>query len=66
MNNQRLEIKELLDYLTVETCDRETDILKWWKANEFNYPILAKMARDYLAVPGINNYRFNFFYFKLN
>jgi hypothetical protein len=27
-------------------------VLKWWKANESQYPIMAKAARDLLAVPG--------------
>ena len=24
--------------------------MKWWKANTFEYPIIARAARDYLAV----------------
>ncbi|KAL6912187.1 hypothetical protein ACP4OV_000992 [Aristida adscensionis] len=27
------------------------DVLKWWKRNEETYPVLAKMARDLLAIP---------------
>jgi hypothetical protein len=27
------------------------DVLKWWKRNTENYPVLAKMARDFLAIP---------------
>lgn len=27
------------------------DILGWWKCNESKYPILAKVARDVLAIP---------------
>jgi hypothetical protein len=26
------------------------DVLKWWKRNIENYPVLAKMARDFLAI----------------
>ncbi|KAJ5292212.1 hypothetical protein N7478_001463 [Penicillium angulare] len=26
-------------------------VLKWWRANEFNFPLMAKAARDYLAIP---------------
>jgi hypothetical protein len=26
-------------------------VLKWWKRNVENYPVLAKMARDFLAIP---------------
>ena len=28
------------------------DVLSWWKSNAEVYPCLAKMARDYLAIPG--------------
>ena len=27
-------------------------VLKWWQANESQYPIMAKAAQDLLAVPG--------------
>ena len=27
-------------------------VLNWWKANEFQYPAMAKAARALLAVPG--------------
>jgi hypothetical protein len=30
---------------------RSTDILLWWKTNEKKFPVLARMARDYLAMP---------------
>lgn len=26
-------------------------VLKWWKANPFNFPLIAKVARDYLPTP---------------
>ena len=29
----------------------EFDVLRWWKRNQDQYPILAKMARDFLAIP---------------
>ena len=28
----------------------EHNILKWWKDNQSQFPTLAKMARDYLAM----------------
>ncbi|XP_026396961.1 zinc finger BED domain-containing protein RICESLEEPER 2-like [Papaver somniferum] len=31
--------------------DNDFDILTWWKTNSPTYPILARMARDILAVP---------------
>ena len=33
-----------------EPC--EDWVLKWWKANEFQYKGMASAARDLLAVPG--------------
>ena len=30
---------------------KNTDILRFWKSREVDYPILAQMARDYLAIP---------------
>jgi len=32
-------------------CDDPDWNLQWWKANEFNYPDPARVARDLLAVP---------------
>jgi len=29
----------------------EFDILKWWRAHQADFPLLAQMARDYLAIP---------------
>ena len=29
------------------------DPLDWWKINAGRFPRLAKMARDYLAIPGM-------------
>ena len=29
----------------------ELDVLAFWRANQFRYPILARMARDFLAIP---------------
>ena len=28
-------------------------MLKWWKANAFQFPLMAEAARDLLAVPGL-------------
>jgi hypothetical protein len=30
---------------------REIDLLVFWKAKQYNFPILAQVARDHLAVP---------------
>jgi hypothetical protein len=28
-------------------------LYKWWNANKFEYPLMAKAARDYLPVPAV-------------
>ena len=49
-NNTKSELDK---YLSEETEDTEMklDLLVWWKASEQRFPILAKMARDVLAIP---------------
>ena len=32
-------------------ASEKTEPLKWWKTNESQFPILAQIARDYLAIP---------------
>lgn len=37
-----------------QMCEQDADeewVLKWWRANEFNFPLMAKAARYYLAIP---------------
>ncbi len=43
---------ELEEYLNQSTVSMNVKPLDWWKANEEQFPNLAKMARDYLAIPG--------------
>ena len=38
-------------YLMRKTAGRDTDVLEWWKLNSDEYPTLARIARDYLAIP---------------
>lgn len=45
------ELNELRQYLKEDNMDYKTNILSWWKGNELRYPVLALMAKDYLAVP---------------
>ena len=44
---------ELQKYLQEELEDDEIgdDVLGWWKIHGPRYPVLARMARDVLAVP---------------
>ena len=49
-----LELKNDVDwYLSdpSEELDDNFDVLAWWKANEFKYRVLSKIAQNVLAVP---------------
>lgn len=43
--------EEFQSYLRVPAIDAEDNVLKWWQQHEGRFPRLAKMARQYLAVP---------------
>ncbi|KAL4279280.1 hypothetical protein GQ457_03G012660 [Hibiscus cannabinus] len=47
------EKTELDKYLSeeVEPNDLNFDILEWWSGSQMRYPVLARMARDVLAIP---------------
>jgi hypothetical protein len=52
LKRRRLEEgNELERYLGAPTVDSDVDILDWWKQNSVAYPCLARIARDYLAIP---------------
>jgi hAT family C-terminal dimerisation region/Domain of unknown function (DUF4413) len=42
---------ELERYLATPIIDFDDDILVWWKQWAHEYPCLARIARDYLAIP---------------
>jgi len=42
---------ELDRYLQDPLAPEDFDILKWWKAHSSEYPMVARMARDALAMP---------------
>lgn len=42
---------ELQLYFSLPCATEETNILEWWKINEHQFPRLARIARDYLAIP---------------
>ncbi|KAJ6870268.1 hypothetical protein NC652_036022 [Populus alba x Populus x berolinensis] len=44
---------ELDQYLQLppENLDKDGDVLAWWRDNAQNFPILGKMARDFLSIP---------------
>jgi len=46
------DVNELLLYVkTAERVSKDACPLTFWKANEVKYPILAKMAKRFLAIP---------------
>ncbi len=52
---------ELKSYLKEPPTGRDGNSLKWWKANKFRFPLLAKLARSLLAIPAtsVNSERLN-------
>ena len=42
---------ELNAYVRVQQLANDTDPLMWWKQHQQEFPRLARMARQYLAVP---------------
>jgi hypothetical protein len=50
--NSGMASPETTRYLCGPCIGLDENPLDWWKANEHRYPIVAKMARDYLAIPG--------------
>ena len=44
------EESELERYLAAPIIEPHTDVLQWWKRNAGEYPCLARIARDYLAI----------------
>jgi hypothetical protein len=50
--SRRCEIDTYLeDSLASGREGEDFDILKWWKTKSDQYPVLASMARDFLAIP---------------
>jgi hypothetical protein len=42
---------ELTAYLADPHVGGVTDVLRWWYQNAKKYPILSRMAKDYLSMP---------------
>ena len=45
------EESEVDSYLAGNMADKNVNVLEWWKHNSDTYPCLARIARDYLAIP---------------
>ena len=41
---------ELTKYLKQLLIDRDTDIYQYWKAKQFDFHIISKIAKDYLTI----------------
>jgi hAT family C-terminal dimerisation region len=51
-HRQENNINEVNLYLSFPSItNQDIDPLEWWKVNESQYPNLARMARNYLAIP---------------
>ncbi|PWA59711.1 AC transposase [Artemisia annua] len=50
VTNKKSELKLYLEEPRMERT-MELDVLAFWRANQFRYPILARMARDFLTIP---------------
>jgi hypothetical protein len=57
--NNEIDEFQLHNLLPVSPPD--TDPFEFWKMNEFQYPRLANIARDYLAIPSISILQNNVF-----
>jgi hypothetical protein len=52
MKRRRVQKESEMDeYLRAPVADSDVDVLEWWKQNSNMYPCLARIARDYLAIP---------------
>ncbi|CAB4421534.1 unnamed protein product [Rhizophagus irregularis] len=41
---------EVEQYLAIAQIPKDQDSLKWWNANQRQFPILAQIARKYLSI----------------
>ncbi|KAJ6749551.1 hypothetical protein OIU85_000213 [Salix viminalis] len=50
VQSQQNELDQYLEQ-PPEKLDKDGDVLAWWQQNAQKFPILGKMARDFLAIP---------------
>jgi hypothetical protein len=50
MDTNTSVVEEYVQYFNAPKAEIGTNVLAFWKANQFNYPILSAMARDYLTI----------------
>ncbi|MBW0570051.1 hypothetical protein O181_109766, partial [Austropuccinia psidii MF-1] len=51
MSQRKNKTNEILEYLQTDSPHYSICILEWWKSHENRFPILSKIARDYLGIP---------------
>uniref|UniRef100_A0A6A7G8N7 Zinc finger BED domain-containing protein 4-like n=1 Tax=Hirondellea gigas TaxID=1518452 RepID=A0A6A7G8N7_9CRUS len=49
--DKRKSITNIENYLNEERLDENSDSLSWWKEKQKEYPMLSRLARQYLACP---------------
>ncbi|XP_078170320.1 zinc finger BED domain-containing protein RICESLEEPER 1-like [Carex rostrata] len=54
-NMKESELDEYLSEDVVDVTDADFNLLGWWKQNRSRYPVLARIARDILAVPNLRS-----------
>ena len=42
---------EYAKWMKQQPMKRDTDILRYWASKEYEFPIIARIARDHLAIP---------------
>ena len=52
---------QLQAYMQVKQVSNDTDPLMWWKQHQQEFPALARMVRQYLAVPATSASLVKFF-----
>lgn len=50
-SNSLLFHNEVEEYLTASIESQDVNPCEWWKDHKLQYPILAKIARDYICIP---------------
>ena len=50
-NVQDVIDNELKIYLHEKVLSRNTSVLDWWSKNQFRFPVLAQLGRQYLNIP---------------
>ena len=50
MNKGDSVIEEYVRYFNAPLAEESTNALAFWKANQYNFPVLSTMAKDYLTI----------------